>query len=644
MSTSDVAAEPEVRLRRPAPSGWPSLRWVLAVTAIAYALPSVLVTWRAWTEGASNHALCDCGDPALFLWFMGWPAHAIANLINPFYSHAVMVPKGINLLNATSVEAFSIPLAPVTWIWGPAATYNVAITLMPWLSAITCAALLCRYLRNRLLAVLGAGLFAFSPYVIDSLRLGHLMTAGVFLLPLMAIGVDELARVRRHRPVRVGIALGVVLSVQLFISTEMFFLYTIGLTLLGLALLAGTRGEGRGHLFRGLAAAGLTTGVLCAWPLAFALLGPEHLTGPVWGVTEGYGYLWSMVTAAPRTTTGGPPGAEWTGAFSPAVANLAFLGWTGLALATAALAVRRRLWQLTYALVGLLGLLLGLAGTEPLGLWHYLHTLPMFNSVIQERLAVLPLLAIVVLVASLADWMVELARGRKLWMRTFSAIAGAGVLVASSGPVWAAAGDIPLTMTQVREPAWFAANGAEAQGRVILPHPNVYSPTQDALAWQALDGYAWSQPGVSGPQTLPWRAGEHRAAVHTLQRLGFHFAGRSPLPTQANVKAIREAIAYWGVTDVVVPWKIPSRVGYMRTSVNYVVGFYTVLFGRRPVVEDGAFVWHLDGPRGMGKPLVDATAAFERCWMAPKTFAAAYEVTRCVIDWTPRSRGGTAPG
>lgn len=640
MITTSAAAQD----RRPAPAGWPKLRTLLLITALVYLVPSLLVTWTAWSKGATTHALCNCGDPALFLWFMGWPAHAISNLANPFFSHAVMVPKGINLLNATSVEALTIPLAPVTWIWGPVATYNVAITLMPLLSAITCAALLGRYLRNRLLAVLGAGLFAFSPYVIDSLRLGHLMTAGVFLLPLMAIGVDELARVRRHRPARVGVALGVVLSLQLFISSEMFFLYAIGLTLLGLVLLLATRGEGRVHLLKGLAAAGATTGLLCAWPLAFALLGPEHLTGAVWGVTEGYGYRWSMVTAAPRTTVGGPPGAAWTGAFSPAVANLAYLGWAGIALSLVALAARRKAWQLTWAIVGLLGLLLGLAGTEPLGLWHFLHRLPMFNSVIQERLAVLPLLAIVVLVASLADWIVELASRRELWLRVAASIAGVGVLLAASVPVWAAAGDIPLTMTEVKEPAWFAANGAQAKGKVILPHPNAYSPTQDALAWQALDGYAWSQPGISGPQTLPWRAGERRAAVELMQRLGFHFAGKSPLPTAANVKALREAITYWGVTDVVVPWSVPSRVGYMRTSVNFVVGFYTVTFGRRPVIEDHAFVWHLRGSRGGGQALVDGLPAFSRCWMAPKTMAAAYEVSRCVLDWTPRSHGGNAPG
>ena len=628
--------------RPAAPGAWPRLRWILLATGLAYLVPSILVTWRAWSEGAANHALCNCGDPALFLWFMGWPAHALSHLSNPFFSHAVMVPKGLNLLNATSVEALTIPLAPVTWIWGPAATYNVAITLMPLLAALSCAALLSRYLTNRLLAVLGAGLFAFSPYVIDSLRLGHLMTAGIFLLPLMAIGVDELARVRRHRPLRVGVALGAVLALQLFISSEMFFLYAIGLALLGVALLVGTRGEGRTYLLKGLAAAAVSAGVLCAWPLAFALLGPEHLSGAVWGVTEGYGYRWSMVTAAPRTTIGGPPGAAWTGAFSPAVANLAYLGWVGLVTSVLALVLRRKAWQLTWALVGFAGLLLGLAGTEPLGLWHFFHRLPMFNSVIQERLAVLPLLAIVVLVASLADWVVERARGRSTWLRVASATAGAGVLLASSAPVWAAAGDIPLTMTEVREPAWFAAHGHQDRGRVILPHPNAYSPTQDALAWQAMDGYAWSQPGISGPQTLPWRAGEQRAAVELLQRLGFHFAGRSPLPTAANVKALREAVRHWGVTDVVVPWSVPSRVGYMRTSVNFVVGFYTVAFGRRPAVENHAFVWHLQG--NAGRALTNATPAFNRCWMAPKTMAAAYEVSRCVMDWTPRSHGGNAPG
>ena len=96
------------------------------------------VLWvHAWAEGATTHTLCGCGDPALFLWFFQWPATALAHGHNPFFSTALFHPTGINLLANTSVTGLSLPLVPVTWIWGPVASLNVASTVAPALTAFT---------------------------------------------------------------------------------------------------------------------------------------------------------------------------------------------------------------------------------------------------------------------------------------------------------------------------------------------------------------------------------------------------------------------------------------------------------------------------------------------------------------------------
>ncbi len=92
---------------------------------------------HAWTQGATTHTLCGCGDPALFLWFFQWPATALAHGQNPFFSTALFHPTGINLLAQTSVTGLSLPLVPVTWIWGPVASLNVASTITPALTAFT---------------------------------------------------------------------------------------------------------------------------------------------------------------------------------------------------------------------------------------------------------------------------------------------------------------------------------------------------------------------------------------------------------------------------------------------------------------------------------------------------------------------------
>ena len=94
----------------------------------AYLVVGFVLWVHAWADGASTHTLCGCGDPALFLWFFQWPATALAHGQNPFYSTALFHPTGVNLLAQTSVTGLSLPLVPVTWIWGPVASLNVAST------------------------------------------------------------------------------------------------------------------------------------------------------------------------------------------------------------------------------------------------------------------------------------------------------------------------------------------------------------------------------------------------------------------------------------------------------------------------------------------------------------------------------------
>ena len=67
---------------------------------------------------------------------MAWPAWAIAHLHSVFFSGAVNVPHGANLLSNTSGPLIGVLLAPVTWTFGPVAATNVALTLAPALSAL----------------------------------------------------------------------------------------------------------------------------------------------------------------------------------------------------------------------------------------------------------------------------------------------------------------------------------------------------------------------------------------------------------------------------------------------------------------------------------------------------------------------------
>ena len=125
----DPATDPDLRLRYPCHQLAQMPDGVLAGAAIRYLLLGFVLWIHAWAQGATTHTLCGCGDPALFLWFFQWPATALAHGQNPFFSTAMFHPGGINLLAQTSVTGLSLPLVPVTWIWGPVASLNVASTV-----------------------------------------------------------------------------------------------------------------------------------------------------------------------------------------------------------------------------------------------------------------------------------------------------------------------------------------------------------------------------------------------------------------------------------------------------------------------------------------------------------------------------------
>ena len=176
---------------------------------------------HAWTQGATTHTLCGCGDPALFLWFFQWPATALAHGHNPFFSTALFHPGGINLLAQTSVTGLSLPLVPVTWIWGPVASLNVASTIAPALTAFTAFIAIRRWVRWTPTAFLGGLLYGFSPFVLTSLEFAHLMTAALMVLPLILIALDEILLRQRHSAVWSGVLLGLLVFVQFFLSSEL---------------------------------------------------------------------------------------------------------------------------------------------------------------------------------------------------------------------------------------------------------------------------------------------------------------------------------------------------------------------------------------------------------------------------------------
>jgi hypothetical protein len=164
-------------------------------------------------------------DSSQFMWFFAWWPHAVLHGLNPFVSHAMFAPEGVNLTWSAAMPGPSILLAPVTLTAGPIVSWNVIELAAPALSAWT-AFLLCRHVTGRVGPSLAGGyVFGFSPYMLLNLT-GAPNLAFTALIPVLVW------LVLRHVEGRIGprgfvVATAVALAAQLSISTEVLATATL---------------------------------------------------------------------------------------------------------------------------------------------------------------------------------------------------------------------------------------------------------------------------------------------------------------------------------------------------------------------------------------------------------------------------------
>ena len=111
------------------------------------------------------------------------------------------------------------------------------------------------------------------------------------------------------------------------------------------------------------------------------------------------------------------------------------------------------------------------------------------------------------------------------------------------------------------------------------------------MAWQASEGLTFSMVGGGGPGIVPSRAGPERPGFNVLARASLPLSP-PPMPTSANLHAIRQALAGWGVTTVVVPEQSDMPSYNIGRPVPYAVGLFTAALGQSPILESKAWVWN----------------------------------------------------
>ncbi len=222
------------------------------------------------------------------IWFLSWLPFALTHGLSIFHTNLFDYPQGVNLADNTSVPLLSLLGWPVTATLGPVATFNLLLRLAFGLSATSMFLVLRRWCSGLLAPFLGGLLYGFGPYMTGQEL--HLDLVFVPLPPLLLWCTDELVRTQKMRPLRLGVAIGLVAGCQLLISPDVLSGCAV---LAGVALVGGAvvhRLHGRGwrdwtdrlrYIVRTAVPALVVFLLLCGYLIVEMVAGPDHVVGAV---------------------------------------------------------------------------------------------------------------------------------------------------------------------------------------------------------------------------------------------------------------------------------------------------------------------------------------------------------------------------
>ncbi|MFC7305722.1 glycosyltransferase [Streptomyces monticola] len=552
-----------------------------------FLLASFLLNKGRWPDPGARYLTDSLQDQNQWEWFFAVTAENVLHLRNPLFTDLQGFPDGVNLMANTVMLGLSVPFAPVTALFGPALSLALVMTLGLAATGFAWYWLIRRRLgTGRAAAVVGGALAAFAPPMASHAN-AHPNFVVLFMIPLI---VDRTLRLclREGPPVRNGVVLGLFAAYQIFLGEEPLLLAAMGLLLFAAAHAVVRRDVARAA-WRPLAK-GLGTGVavalpLVAFPLYWQFFGPQSYHSVLHGEGAANSPL-ALLSFADRSLAGDRALSERL-ALNITEQN-AFYGWPLVALA---LAIVVRLWEraavkaLAFTAVAAAFLSLGAEFRIPMtdvvltGPWRLLAHQPLFESVIESRVAMICAPALGLLVALAVD--------RLRTARPAHRAVGLTAVAAALVPI------VPLPLTTVeRAPVPpFIADGTwksyvdTARGESLVPVPLPDPGGAEALHWQTAAGLGFKLPG--GYFNGPW--GEERVGIygaaprHTSNLLrDVRYSGEVPGLSDAWRKQAAADLAYWKAGAVVLAPQ--PNDGALRETVRQLLGSEGRLVG-------GVWVW-----------------------------------------------------
>ncbi len=465
------------------------------------------------------------GDAEQYMWYLGLFWHAVLHGHNPFVTHLMNYPYGMNLMWNTSIIAEAIVFGPLVPLIGSTAAYNAWFFINVLAAGVLAQQLYLRLGVRQSLAIAGGALTAMLPYITTQ-ALSHisLITTAPLLSALLVLTI--VAKGEARRPVLLGALLGLAAAVQFYTLIEVLvsaaLAFSIGLaTAYFVARPALRRILARVGAGFALAAA-VTFLVLAAPGIYEMLLGPyrvfRSVQPPNVYVTDLLNFILPTHAFAVQIPYADP--ANWfTGNYAE---DNGYLGVPAILLLIWAV---RRLWPRTLVrilvwsagIVTVLSLgtsmhVLGFVTPLPLPWWIF-DRVPFIKDLLPARLMLYADLAVVaLLLLAIEDWLKTRTGARRnpaIWLAlvfltwlpaipyTNSALPTATPSFAPGAPVTRALRGKP---TYVLTAAFPEVMQSLQESGYAFPVANVYGHNaNDALRQQAIDGV----DGLLNPSLSP---------------------------------------------------------------------------------------------------------------------------------------------
>ena len=182
---------------------------------LCYLAAGVAVTWPRASYLTGQ--LPSSRDSASYVWGFWWMAEQVSHLGNPWFTNHMAAPVGVSLGYHSLMALPGLIFTPVTLLFGPSASYNLLVILVPGLASYAMYRAARLWLRSQTGAIAAGAFFGLSAMLAQEDWYHINIAVGTLFLP---ITLELSVRLRRSPGVRQALLLGVALGAAVLTDSE----------------------------------------------------------------------------------------------------------------------------------------------------------------------------------------------------------------------------------------------------------------------------------------------------------------------------------------------------------------------------------------------------------------------------------------